>query len=216
MPQAFPKTPEIDPQIAQFLNKSGWKPKKGLDYSLKGCQDKILDTVGPLSKLYELLDAARAGDSVLDVDVARGWVQRAICLLGNANTAISAEKHKAILLKIDPKLAAMKVAEPSSSNDKMLFGDTFVKDLGSYVKTFTAIDKAQANMKRMFATKIFGGARRSRSRPPGRGFRGSFRANRGSFFPSQGFQDLRALPFFPVRGRSWGYRYPCTSGSCPY
>ncbi|CAH2284322.1 Hypothetical predicted protein [Pelobates cultripes] len=158
LPGSACKTPEVDPQIAQFLNKSGWKPKKGLDFSLKGCQDKILDTLGPLSKLYELLDAAKAGNSALDVDVAIGWVQRAICLLGNANTAMSAERRKAILLKTDPKLATMTVAEPSSSSDRMLFGDTFVKDLGCYVKTFTAIDKAQANMKRMFAPKVFGGA----------------------------------------------------------
>ncbi|CAH2292483.1 Hypothetical predicted protein [Pelobates cultripes] len=68
---------------------------------------------------------------------------------------MSAERRKAILLKIDPKLAAMTVAEPSSSSDGMLFGDTFGKGLGSYVKTFTAIDKAQANMKRMFAPKVF-------------------------------------------------------------
>ncbi|CAH2293651.1 Hypothetical predicted protein [Pelobates cultripes] len=152
------KIPEIDPQITQVLNKSGWKPKKGLDYSLKGCQDKILDTLDPL-KLYDLLDAATAGDSVLDVDVAIGWVQRGICLLGNANTDMSAERRKAILLKINPKLAAMMVAEPSSSNEGMLFGDTFVKDLGSYIKTFTAIDKAQANMKCMFAPKVFVGGR---------------------------------------------------------
>ncbi|CAH2312094.1 Hypothetical predicted protein [Pelobates cultripes] len=187
LPGSACRIPEIDSKIVQFLNKSDWKPKKGLDYSLKGCQDKILDTLGSLSKLYELLDAARAADLALDVDVAIGWVQRAICLLGNANTAMSTERHKAILLKINPKLAAMTVAEPSSSDDGMLFGTTFVKDLGSYVKTFTAIDKAEANMKRMFAPKVFGGAGRSRSRPPGRGFRGSFQANRGSFFPSRGF-----------------------------
>ncbi|CAH2249879.1 Hypothetical predicted protein [Pelobates cultripes] len=185
LPGLASKTPEVDPQISQFLNKSGWKSKKGLDFSLKGCQDMILDTLGPLSKLYKLLDAAKAGDSALDVDVAIGWVQCAICLLGNANTAMSAERRKAILLKIDPKLTTMTVVEPSSSSDGMLFGDTFMKNLGSYVKTFTAIDKAQANMKCVFAPKVFGGAGHSRNRPPGHGFRGSFRASRGSFFPSR-------------------------------
>ncbi|CAH2293957.1 Hypothetical predicted protein [Pelobates cultripes] len=33
-----PSTPEVDPQIAQFLNKSGWKQKKGLDFSLRHSQ----------------------------------------------------------------------------------------------------------------------------------------------------------------------------------
>ncbi|CAH2253090.1 Hypothetical predicted protein [Pelobates cultripes] len=120
VPGSACKTPEVDPQIAQFLNKSGWKQKKGLDFSLRHCQDKIMDTIGPLSKAYEVLEAAKAGDAELDIDVVIGWVQRAICLLGNANMAVSAERRKAILLKIDPKLATMAVSEPGPSAEGML------------------------------------------------------------------------------------------------
>ncbi|CAH2301724.1 Hypothetical predicted protein [Pelobates cultripes] len=147
VPGSACKTPEVDPQIAQFLNKSDWKPKKGLDFSLKSCQDKIMDTSGPLSKAYELLESAKSDEAELDLDVAIGWIQRAICLIGNANMAVSAERRKAILLKIDPKLATMAISEPGPSAEGM-FGDNFIKDLGSYVKTFTTIDKARANMKR--------------------------------------------------------------------
>ncbi|CAH2301139.1 Hypothetical predicted protein [Pelobates cultripes] len=84
---------------------------------------------------YELLESTKSGEAELDLDVAIGWIQRAICLIGNANMAVSAERRKAILLKIDLKLATMAISEPGPSAEGMLFGDNFVKDLGSYVKT---------------------------------------------------------------------------------
>ncbi|CAH2276840.1 Hypothetical predicted protein [Pelobates cultripes] len=167
VPGSACKTPEVDPQIAQFPNKSCWKRNKGLDFSLESCQDKIMDTLRPLSKVYELLDSAKAGELELDLEVAIGWVQRAICLLCNANMAISAKC---------PKLVNMAISEPGPATEGMLFGDSFTKDLGSYLKTFTVIDKAQANIKRVFSPNVFGGARRNRSCPPGRAFQDLFRA----------------------------------------
>ncbi|CAH2305823.1 Hypothetical predicted protein [Pelobates cultripes] len=101
VPNEACRTPEVDPTISQFLGKTGWKPKKGLEFSLKNCQDKILKVTGPASNLYELLESAKAGETAMDFDVAIGWVQRLICLLGNANTAMATERRKAILLKID-------------------------------------------------------------------------------------------------------------------
>ncbi|CAH2276052.1 Hypothetical predicted protein [Pelobates cultripes] len=79
VPDAVCKTPEVDPQITQFLAKTVWKPRKELEFSLHNCQDKILDTLGPAAKLYELLEAAKAGGIPLNFDEAIGWVQRLIC-----------------------------------------------------------------------------------------------------------------------------------------
>ncbi|CAH2222299.1 Hypothetical predicted protein [Pelobates cultripes] len=50
IPDAVAKNPKVDPQIVQFLAKTSWKPKKGLDHSLQNCQDKFLDTLGPVTK----------------------------------------------------------------------------------------------------------------------------------------------------------------------
>ncbi|XP_063289505.1 uncharacterized protein LOC134573649 [Pelobates fuscus] len=125
---------------------------------MRNCQDKFLDTLGPVTKLYELLESAQSTGAPVDFEVAFGWLQRLICMIGNANTAMSTERRKAILLKIEPKLANMASNEPGASANGLLFGESFVKDLGSYVKTFTALDKAQSSIKRVFSPKVFGGA----------------------------------------------------------
>ncbi|KAJ1096641.1 hypothetical protein NDU88_001776 [Pleurodeles waltl] len=47
-------TPELDPNMASFLRKFAKDPKKGLDRAWKGCQDKLLDLSGPLTKILDL------------------------------------------------------------------------------------------------------------------------------------------------------------------
>ncbi|KAM8971981.1 uncharacterized protein RCH25_017586 [Pelodytes ibericus] len=201
-------TPEVDPKIAQFLGKTGWKTKKGLDFSLKVCQDKVLDIMGPCAKIFELVESGLSTDTPVDLPAIKGWIQRVICLIGNANTALAVERRKAILLKIEPKLVNMATNEPGPQAKGMLFGDNFVKELGSFVQTFTAIDKAQSSMKRVFTTKVFGGAGRYRGRLPGRGSRGPFRGSRGPGSSRTSFADSRPPPatFFPQRSRPWQNR----------
>ncbi|KAJ1103503.1 hypothetical protein NDU88_000926 [Pleurodeles waltl] len=48
-------TPELDPSMATFLRKFAKDPKKGLDRAWRGCQDKLLDVSGPLSKILDLV-----------------------------------------------------------------------------------------------------------------------------------------------------------------
>ncbi|CAH2315891.1 Hypothetical predicted protein, partial [Pelobates cultripes] len=48
-------TSDVDPKIAQFLGKSGWKAKKGLDYSLQHCQDKVLDVLGLVATIFDMV-----------------------------------------------------------------------------------------------------------------------------------------------------------------
>ncbi|XP_053321093.1 uncharacterized protein LOC128492534 [Spea bombifrons] len=200
VPDGVCKTPEVDPQIIQFLSKTGWKPRKALEFSLRNCQDKLLDTLGPVTKLFELLEAGKASPAAFNFDEALGWLQRLVCLTGNANSALCAERRKSILIKIEPKLVNMATKEPGQAANGLLFGDSFVKDVGSFVKTFTALDKAQSSMKRVFAPKVFAGAGRSRGRSSGRGtrFHGTYR---GSFTQRQAFAEQRPTPFFPSRGR---------------
>ncbi|KAM4749018.1 stereocilin [Rhinophrynus dorsalis] len=203
------ETPILDSKIVQFLSKSGKDPRKGIDRSLKACQDKLLDILGPITKIFELAEEALKSKSPVDVHVLRGWVQRAICLLGNANSALASERRRAILLKLDPKLADMATSEPGQSAKGLLFGDSFIKELGTFVASFTALDKAQASMKRVFQSKVFGRAGRgrgrssSRTRPSQQRYQGpelpSFRSQPPSDFRTQS-------PFFPQRGRPWRSR----------
>ncbi|XP_040294434.1 glutamate receptor ionotropic, NMDA 2C [Bufo bufo] len=100
----------VDPKMAQFLSKSGWNPHKGLESALKACQDK-LDIFGPLARIFELAESARADDRNVDPEELRGWIQRAICIAGNVNMSLFIERRKAILFKIEPKLANQALTE---------------------------------------------------------------------------------------------------------
>ncbi|KAM8960763.1 LOW QUALITY PROTEIN: uncharacterized protein RCH25_036530 [Pelodytes ibericus] len=81
------------------------------------------------------------GDVYLDLENMKGWVQRIVCLIGNANTALATKRRKEILMKIKPKITNMAIAELGPQAKGLLFSRTFVKDLGFYVSTFTALDK---------------------------------------------------------------------------
>ncbi|CAH2284401.1 Hypothetical predicted protein [Pelobates cultripes] len=144
----------LDPQGEPLLGKAGWKAKKGLDFSLRKCQDKILDVLGPSAKFFNMVETALAKGTLADLLAIRGWIQRSICLIGIANTALSMERRKAILIMIEPKLVNLAISEPRSQAKGLLFGDKFVEELGSYVGTFMVLDKAQANTKQVFSQKV--------------------------------------------------------------
>ncbi|KAJ1130977.1 hypothetical protein NDU88_009321 [Pleurodeles waltl] len=105
-------TLELDPSVATFLKKFTKDPKKWLDRSWKGCQDKMLDLSGPITKILELAVHAKETNTLLDPQTVLEWAQRAICLLGNVNCAMSTERRKSFLMRIDPKLAELAPSEP--------------------------------------------------------------------------------------------------------
>ncbi|CAH2275062.1 Hypothetical predicted protein, partial [Pelobates cultripes] len=53
--------------LAQFLGKSSCKAKKGLDYSLRHCQDKDLDVLGPVVKIFDMVEAALTEGASIDL-----------------------------------------------------------------------------------------------------------------------------------------------------
>lgn len=201
VPNKVCETPVVDPKMSQFLAKSGWSAKKGIDSALRSCQDKLLDVFGPLTKIFELAESARAENAMVDPEELRGWVQRAICVAGNANASLTTERRKSILFRIDPKLSTMALNEPGKEAQGLLFGDSFIKELGKFVGTFTALDKAQASMRKVFSLKVSPRAGSGRGRLSGRAQYQSRGTNRGSFSQRQQSQDYKnPSPFFPSRG----------------
>lgn len=99
-------TPEIDARMDTFLQKYIRDPKKGIDRSWKACQDKLLDSCGPLTKILDLAQEAKALGTTLSPESISGWAQRAIVFLGNANCALSAERWRSLLLKVVELLRA--------------------------------------------------------------------------------------------------------------
>ncbi|KAJ1215174.1 hypothetical protein NDU88_002783 [Pleurodeles waltl] len=116
-----------------FFTKFGKDPKKGVDRAWSNCQDRLLDLVGPLTRIFDLAKDAKLEGSHVDPDTLSNWAQRAICMLGNANSHISQERRKILLLRIDPKLSTLASKEEGLNADGLLFGDSFIKELGKYV-----------------------------------------------------------------------------------
>ncbi|XP_056378398.1 uncharacterized protein LOC130274287 [Hyla sarda] len=207
LPHCSAITPELDPILNKFLMKTGKNPKKGIDRSFKSCQDKLLDLLGPLSKILDLVEESASSSKPIDIDVLRGWAQRAVCFLGNANTAITTERKRAVLMKIDPQLTNLASNEPPNPTEGMLFGEEFIQQMGKYVGMFSSITKAQSSLKKVFSNRVFTRAGKGRSRFSGRYV--PTRQQRGSYHqyqpaqPSYPTQPQNPSPFFPYRARTW-------------
>ncbi|XP_069055841.1 uncharacterized protein [Pleurodeles waltl] len=199
-------TPTIDEQMLTFFTKQGKDPRKGVDKAWSSCQDKLLDITGPLTRIFDLVESARLDGSFLDPEELSLWIQRCFCLLGNANSSFIHERRKGLLIKLDPKLVKLATVQPQFQSDGQLFGDSFIKDLGKYVATFTSLTKAQQSMRKMFHQRVFARAGRGRGRFTGRGF--TNQGSRGYYSSYQ--QDFRPQ-FYPQRGR--GYRARSTRHS---
>ncbi|XP_044158212.1 uncharacterized protein LOC122944062 [Bufo gargarizans] len=210
IPHKVCETPVVDPKMVQFLTKTGFNPRKGLDSALRACQDKVLDIMGPLAKILDMAEAARAAGSQVDPEELTGWAQRAVCLTGNANTSLAIERRKALLMKIEPKLANLAISEAGKDAQGLLFGEPFIKELGKYVGAFTALDKAQASMRKVFPNRFSARAGSFRGRLPGRSSSYARGSGRGSFGHRSSLQDQQHQPsFFPTRGgynRGRGFR----------
>ncbi|XP_056419479.1 uncharacterized protein LOC130360947 [Hyla sarda] len=209
IPKKVVTTPEVDPILSKYLAKSGKFPKKGIERSFKTIQDRVLDLLGPLTKILNLAEQAAATNQPVDLVQLRGWAQRAICLVGSANTACSTERRRSILMRLDPQLAHLAETEPGPSAEGRLFGDTLVKDINKFVGLFNSLDKAQTSLKKSGASKIFPRAGRSRGRSAGRNstYRPYARATAPPQYPQApppySAPMAQPAPFFPPRGRPW-------------
>lgn len=193
-----------------YLRKYSKDPKKGIDRAWRSCQDKMLDLSGPLTKILELAFRAKETGASVEPDELIGWAQRAICQLGNANCAISAERRRSTLLKLDPKLAELSNSEAGPVAEGLLFGQPFLKELSKFVATFSGLDKAQESLKKAFRP-VFTRAGRNRGRSFGRGNPGAPRGQYQQQYQQQhyrgGYQDPNFYPTRRSRNRFRRGRY---------
>ncbi|KAJ1191577.1 hypothetical protein NDU88_000893 [Pleurodeles waltl] len=179
-------THNLDPDMITYMFKLGRDPRKGLEISLKQVQNKLLDVLGPLARIFDTVEDAYLKGKDLDVHLIRGWCQRAICFLGNANAGLLTERRKMVLMRVNPKLSDSAGKESSEEARGLLFRDGMVKALTKFARTFTSLDKAHFSMKRVFSNNNLYGRASRRGQLTGRAsFRaqyhgaGSFRGNFG-------------------------------------
>ncbi|KAJ1213807.1 hypothetical protein NDU88_001438 [Pleurodeles waltl] len=91
LPCKITSTRVIDPNMVLFFSKFGKDPKKGVDRAWSICQDRLLDLVGPLTRILDLAEDARLEGSQIDPEALSNWAQRAIW---QAETFREATLHK--------------------------------------------------------------------------------------------------------------------------
>ncbi|XP_053311880.1 uncharacterized protein LOC128473653 [Spea bombifrons] len=203
-------TPEFDPTFVTFLTKTGKDPRKGIELGLRSAQDKLLDVSGPLTQVFQMADEAIVDGSPLDPHLVRDWTQRALCLLGNANCAISSERRKAALFKLDAKLAELGPKELGADAKGLLFGERFIKDISQHVNLFTSLNKAQTNIRRVFRTESRFSPRAGRQRGRAASRTASFGSRPRFPDASTSYRSQSRIPF--SRGVSRGRGYTSTRG----
>ncbi|XP_078503472.1 uncharacterized protein LOC144762193 [Lissotriton helveticus] len=197
LPEKITLVPAIDQPLLTFFSKFGKDPRRWVDKAWSTCQDKLLDVVGPLARILDMAESARLDGSDLSAEDVSMWAQRAFCLLSNANAAITHERRKGLLIKLDPKLANLAPLDPGSKANGLLFGEKLIRDLSRFVSTFASLDKAQQPIKKVFAPRVFGRAGRGRGRSSGRPYNNQ--GSRGSYNASQDYKPQ----FYPQRGRGF-------------
>ncbi|XP_064407974.1 uncharacterized protein LOC135352703 [Latimeria chalumnae] len=213
--------PTVDQSfLTYFSSKLGKDPRKGLDRSLKGVQDKLLDISSPLTKILGIAEDAIARHEVPPQQLLN-WAQRCVWMLGNANAALSTERRRNFLIKISPHFTDLASKDFGPEAKGLLFGDPFLKELSRTVKTFSSLDHAASSLRKSLAPQVFGRAGGYRGPPSGRTHippqqaprgpaRGSF--HRGAFRPRGSRPDSRG------RGSAPASKYPSfrSKGPQPY
>ncbi|XP_078533318.1 uncharacterized protein LOC144819222 [Lissotriton helveticus] len=197
-------TPDIDDKLYAFFAKFMKDPRRGIDRSWRSCQDKLLDVVGPVTQIIQLAERAKESGTAMSTEVVAGWAQRALCFLGNANCALAAERRRSLLIKIDPKLGDLATSEAGPIAQGKLFGEPFIKELNKFVTTFSALDRAQSSIKKIFPGRVFAGAGRGRGRSSGRQQQQQGPNNKNQQRRNNGWNDGRQGNFYPSRGAGKG------------
>lgn len=190
----------LDTKITQFLTKLGWNPQRGLKSALRSCQDKLLEIFGPLTKLFELAEEAKLAYLPIDAHELTLTGSSRQSLSGNVNTSFSIKRRRAILFKVDPKFSNLFLMEAGKKADGLLFCNFFVRELGQYVGTFTALDKMQVSLRKVFLCLVSSRVCRSRGHLFTRSASCSSGTHQCSFINSTSYQGPHNAPaLFPAR-----------------
>ena len=144
VPQGVPglEVPTIDDYVQDIFIARKQEYGKTVDDIWCKTQNRVLDVMGPLGKLWTVLDTARLVEEdsrELDLFDCLEMVEKAITLLGQANTTINHNRRQNVLFKMtkDSKKAKMLLKQHDVSDMKShsaLFGKSYYKKLQKSAK----------------------------------------------------------------------------------
>lgn len=130
----------LDSFISPLLEKRNKQFDKGADKGAQNIQSRVMKVMGPLSKLWSILEGLRAASrdshEVDNVDVVHmcSLIEQTVCLLGQASVAVDHHRRVNTTVKItgDYKKAKAILDENADVLEKSgskLFGEKFIKIL---------------------------------------------------------------------------------------
>ncbi|XP_070556220.1 uncharacterized protein [Ptychodera flava] len=135
------KAAKLDPYMEEMIDKRSSKICVNIDTGLKRVQQRVLNVMGPLGKLWSELEDIRCGRAGEETDLQTmlSLVEQSILMLGQANVATIYQRRLGIVAKISrsqkkAKKLLNKYAPALQHTNKSLFGDTFYKKLERHVK----------------------------------------------------------------------------------
>ena len=132
-------TPKLDPDIVDLLPHESKTPISMVDGGFRRVQGRLLDTMGPLAKLWSRLEAAKKGSGKCDLNKIMRLAEQAVIMVGQTNLLINHNRRLNVLSRFlrDGKAATQILTQNQtvlSKNRKDLLGSAFYKALHRRVK----------------------------------------------------------------------------------
>ena len=127
-------TPKLDPDIVDLLPHESKTPISMVDGGFRRVQGRLLDTMGPLAKLWSRLEAAKKGSGKCDLNKIMRLAEQAVIMVGQTNVLINHNRRLNVLSRFlrDGKAATQILTQNQTvlaKNRKDLFGSDFYKAL---------------------------------------------------------------------------------------
>ena len=204
---------KVDSFVKKYLKRKGINFNPAMDRRQLNLAGRMLDSIGPLSQLWETARTAEAEGTGLDPALVVEFVRRAMSLIGNASYCALVDRRKGLLAKVSPDCLDLiedpELFTPGSSD---LFGKKFKKAVLKELKLAKEMDslvsgsggRNHGNVNRYkpfrqqpgkgpgFNTRPWGVQRHWNGSRMQSQFRGGVSQRRGrkpSFFPNQGNQN---------------------------
>ena len=134
-PSMKAKALDLDPDMLELLPHGSQGPAKQTDFSFRRVQNRVLDIMGPLGRLWVTLEKVQSeGGKKCDLDQLILFTQQAVLMAGQANVLVNHNRRLNVLSRFfrDHKKASEVLTQNEEllrSNEKSLFGRDFFKAL---------------------------------------------------------------------------------------
>ena len=102
-PENLDPVKKLDDYLQELLKQKKKPQDIAIDNTLEKAKDKVLDIMGPLSKLWVMVEQVSSGSasgssSTVEMDTVLELLEKTVLLIGQCNNTITYERRKNVLL----------------------------------------------------------------------------------------------------------------------